>query len=130
MSIGELFWQALPQFMAIGMTPEEFWHGDPRLAVAYREAARVRQDNRYVDEWRAGIYVLQALIAAAPAFREFSKGKEVEYPSKPLFSVRQDYEEAQEKQEADKMARMLAVFDAKVNAVNRALEQSAEQPMP
>lgn len=66
------------------MSADEFWHGRPRLAESFREAERIRRENRYWAEWRAGIYVQQALLAASPAFREISKGIEHDYPSEPL----------------------------------------------
>lgn len=85
--MSELFWDSLPTYLAIGMSAEEFWHGKPKLAVAYREAERIRRDNRYHSEWRAGIYVFEALKAAAPAYHELTKGVEHDYPTEPVFST-------------------------------------------
>lgn len=66
------------------MSAEEFWHGDPRLAVAYRDAEQIRRDNRDTNQWLQGRYVYEALLAASPAFREISKGINHPYPPKPL----------------------------------------------
>lgn len=49
------------------MPQEEFWHGPPRLAVAYREAYAIRRDNEHLSEWRLGLYFRDALLNASPA---------------------------------------------------------------
>ncbi len=73
--------------MAIGMSAEEFWHGDFRLAGAYRKAEEIRRENRYAAEWRAGVYTFEALLTASPAFRELTRGLDHEYPERPIFST-------------------------------------------
>lgn len=72
----ELFWEALPQYMAMGMPQEEFWTGEPRLAVSYREAWEIRRSNAMWAEWRSGIYHASAIAAAM--------SKDAKYPERPL----------------------------------------------
>lgn len=113
----------LPEFLSIGMPAAEFWHGAPRLAEAYRRASAIDRENRYVAEWRAGVYAYEALAAASGLFREFSKGAEIGYPERPLFGrhARQPDEESQ--LEAGK-ARFLAM----AQAANRRLAEDGEVP--
>lgn len=59
-----MFWEALPQYMAVGMTPQEFWDGDPALCKAYREAWMARQSISNAEQWRMGAYVYNAVGAA------------------------------------------------------------------
>ena len=108
----------MPTYLAIGMSSEEFWHGNPKLAVAYREAERIRRDNRYLAEWRAGVYVFEALLSASPAFREISKGVEHSYPKEPLFSTtaKAVSEEDREKAEMERKKDAFMAMVAKVNA--------------
>lgn len=81
--MSELFWRSLPELIAIGMPVQEFWHGDPRLATAYRRAHGARSDNRRYEAWTLGHYFYEAMLAASPAYRELSKGIEHEYPALP-----------------------------------------------
>lgn len=100
------------------MSSEEFWHGDPRLVGAYREAERIKRDNRYLAEWRTGVYVYEALVTASPAFREISKGIKHDYPEEPLFTARPPKEISQEEKDMALMERNKAVFLAMAEKFN------------
>lgn len=115
----ELFWKALPEYLAIGMSAEEFWHGDLRLCKAYREAYSITLENKYVSEWRSGVYALEALLSAANAYRELQKTEDHPYPERPLFSTERDKEMAEEREAKARMERnraVLAAFAVKFNA--------------
>lgn len=105
------------------MSAEEFWHGDVRLAVAYREASKIRRNNKLHAEWRQGAYIIEAMLAASPAFREFGKGVEHEYPSEPIFSDPSRAKELEEKKEQAKMEKMLARFGAKAADINQSIAE-------
>ena len=112
--------------MAIGMSGEEFWHGPPRLAVAYREAERIKRENRYQAEWRAGIYTFQALMAAAPALKAFAKAEEHEYPREPLFSSTAKAVSEEEKNES-LMEQGKAAFMEMANRFNARFAERGDQ---
>lgn len=105
------------------MTAEEFWHGDLRLCKAYREAYAITVENKYVAEWRAGVYVFEALRSAANAYREFQKGEEHPYPDKPLFSTERSREIAEEQEAKARMERNKAAFMAFAAQFNARFEQ-------
>lgn len=106
----------------MGMTSEEFWHGDLRLCAAYRKAHELKQEAKYQDEWRQGIYLLEALVAAAPSYRGKSKGEEHQYPQRPLFSTFD--RDAQEKDEAkSRMERIKSSVETFAVAFNARFEQ-------
>ena len=94
MTFEELFWEALPQYLAIGMSAEEFWHGPFDLARAYREAWLIRRDNAYMAEWRQGMYFQTALSVALD--RAFNKGSSATYPEEPLFTASEETRRARE----------------------------------
>jgi hypothetical protein len=114
------------------MTAEEFWHGDPRLAPAYREAYRIRFDNRRWAEWRVGAYVREALLAASPAFRELSKGIDHAYPELPFGGeTPEEREERKRREQMELNIQRFREMAAKANqklAERRAEEQRAEVP--
>ena len=117
-TVAELFWDSLPTYQAIGMSSEEFWHGHPRLAESYREAERIRRDNRAWAEWRAGIYAYQALLTASPAFRDFGKGIEHEYPKQPITLASPEERLSEEDKARMRMEENKAAFMAMANKFN------------
>ena len=123
----EIFWKVLPDYMSFGMTPDEFWHGDPRLCEAYRRAYDLKRETEFYAELRQGRYVLEALLAASPAFREISRGINHESPSEPLFSLVGRSEEVSERQEKQAMEKNIATFTAFMVAHNLKRQQEASQ---
>lgn len=101
----------------MGMSAEEFWHGDFRLCEAYRKAARIRQSNTLEAEWRAGVYVFEALVSASNAFREFGKGVDHAYPEKPVFSFYEDDGDKDgDRRQMEKMKAVVEAYAAGFNA--------------
>lgn len=72
----------------MGMTEEQFFHGDPALCKAYRDAWEQRQKyERDMSNWRCwlmGGYVYQAMCLTAPAFNSLKPHKPGDYPSEPI----------------------------------------------
>lgn len=68
------------------MSSEEFWHGNFQLAAAYRAAFKKKVSNARWERYLAGVYVYEALTAAAPMYREMTKwkGKRPEFPHEPI----------------------------------------------
>lgn len=108
--------------MALGMTPEEYWHGHPRLCEAYREAAEQRRRNEYLAEWRTGAYAYRAALAAVDQALN-GKKSEAEYPEEPLFATPRQAREAEEERQRREMARHRAQLRAWAASFNAAFEQ-------
>lgn len=65
------------------MSPEEFWHGDPFLAVAYRKAEKLRWESKNWQLWLQGAYVADALnVVLGNAFGKKGSTK-LKYPKEP-----------------------------------------------
>lgn len=69
----ERFYEAFPYYLAMGMTPEQFWDGDPDLARYYRKAEEIRNEKRNQELWLQGLYIYEALCDASPIFHSFAK---------------------------------------------------------
>ena len=63
-SFSEVFNEVFPWYMAIGMSYDEFWHGDPYLAVYYRKAHEMRRDEENQKLWWDGLYTFIAFSTA------------------------------------------------------------------
>ena len=107
--------KVFPSYIVMGMTYQQFWHGQAWLAKAYRDAYEMQQKNAEWDRWRQGAYFYDALLRVAPVMRaSFSKTK-VEpgkYPDEPWPLTAK---EAQEREEA-KRRRTFEQMLAKMNA--------------
>lgn len=100
------------------MSNDEFWHGDVRLAIAYREKYRLELERRDQQQWASGYYTFQALMAASPAFREISKGPDYHYPKHPLFAAKLSEEEIKAEQDREQMNKIRAAFEAMAARAN------------
>lgn len=88
------------------------------MATAYREAAEIAAENRYVAEWRMGVYVQEALISASKFYREWSKGADIPYPPRPLFGKQSDAMRKQEDRDREAMNKNIRNFMAMMKAAN------------
>lgn len=72
--------------MSWGMSYEEFWHGDPKIAKYYRKAAELKQRQANDIAYLQGSYVYIAILCASPILNPFAKEgtKPHPYPSKPF----------------------------------------------
>lgn len=127
-----MFNEAFPQYLAIGMTYDEYWHGDPSLARAYRKAYAMRRDERNWELWMQGMYVYTALLCVAPVMRAFTKGhvEPGKYPDEPFPITEQqarDQEVARQKANFDKMiAEMNALSERELKRRNETKEVGAD----
>lgn len=70
-------------YMAIGMTWQEYWYASPRLVVYYREAHKLRIEQRNQELWLQGLYNFNAfgtVLANAFAKRGAQRHKYLERP--------------------------------------------------
>jgi hypothetical protein len=119
--------------MAMGMTYEQFWDGEPSMCKAVRKAHKLRQEMKNQDAWIQGMYIYEAIADLVPVLR-FSTRKEkaVPYRDKPydFFSdekkkkrretVVLTEEEKQRKRDDD---RFNAYMTAWMSSVNKKYEQ-------
>lgn len=108
--------------MAIGMSPDEFWHGPFDLAGAYREAWKAKCDAEYRSEWRAGIYTMQALEIALD--HAFNKDAVSEYPDRPLFSTAAEAARIEEERRRRAALDMRAKMEAFAASFNERFDES------
>ena len=60
----EIFEKCFPFYLAIGMTSEQYWAGDPKLALYYRKAYRIKQEETNTNAWLQGMYIYDAVSTA------------------------------------------------------------------
>ena len=87
--------------MAIGMTYDEYWYGDPLLVRAFYKADQLRRKRADEDAWLHGLYILSALNATVGNMFRKSGQAPAEYPLEPYTQK----EERERKQRLDEEAK-------------------------
>lgn len=82
--MAQIFWDAYPAYLAMGMSSDEYWNGDAQACVAYRKAYEEKLQLQDSMLWRQGLYVYHALCCVAPYFNSIKPRKPEEYVSKPF----------------------------------------------
>ena len=85
-----LFYECLPEYLAIGMTANEYWNGDPALTSAYRKAWKIKNKTKNQDAWWQGRYIYEAILTALA-------GKEAKYPKEPHPITREEIDAIEER---------------------------------
>lgn len=89
----------------MGMSYEQYWEGDPRLAVAYREAYRLRREMDNEQAWLQGFYMHYGFsVSLANAFSKRGAKKET-YIEQPIdiFPLTEEEKKRREEKETRKM---------------------------
>ncbi len=73
MTYADMFEQAFPYYLAIGMTYEQYWEQDSWLVKAYRKAQDIRREEQNWNAWLQGLYVYEAIADIAPILHAFAK---------------------------------------------------------
>ena len=86
LTIPDLYHEVFPEYLAMGMTYDQFWRQDCSLVIAYRQAYKIRQDEINRAAWLQGLYVFKALQANPLVVYGFAKkdAKPEPYPNKPI----------------------------------------------
>lgn len=109
-SYTEVFNEAFPYYLSIGMSYELYWHGEPNLVKAYREADELRVDRMNYEAWLQGLYVYQAVGALYPVFNPFSKQKKAEEYLKEPIVITERARNQKAMEEGNKMANFLKAW--------------------
>ena len=117
--------KVFPQFMAIGMSYDEFWRGPAFLTQAYRDAYELKMRAGEWERWRQGMYNYNAFMALAPVIRNVlskSPVKPGDYPDKPWPISDKEAEERKIAERRDKFNKMLARMTAEAKLNKEKLE--------
>ena len=122
-TLAQIFWEAYPAYLAMGMSSDEYWNGDAQACVAYRKAYEEKLELQDAMLWRQGLYIYHALCCVAPYFNSIKPRKPEEYTKAP-FGIKRK-RNTQEEQMQMGIAYMKAWAD-KVNTM-RKLQDGSKQ---
>ena len=120
-SYANVFYDRFPYYLSIGMTPEQYWDGDPSLVKYYRKSDEISRERRNQELWLQGMYIYEALCDVAPVLHAFAKRgtKPAPYSDHPYALTkreRADEQKLREKREREKAKRYM---EAKMAAINK-----------
>lgn len=115
------FYDLFPYYLSIGMTPEQYWDGDPALAKYYRKADEIKRKRQNTDLWLQGMYIYEALCDVAPIFHAFAKKgtKPRPYPDHPYSLTKKDREEEAKLLEQREREKAKQYMEAKMAEINK-----------
>lgn len=133
-SYADILDEALPQYLSMGMTAEEYWDGECGLKRAFRKAFRLRLENeeRIADRnmWLMGAYIRDAMQSMYVMVNGFvPKGvRATPYPDKPRLETYAEMKKAEAKQKAEEKQQQLAMamFHAMAAKFNKNFERRQE----
>lgn len=76
--------------MAMGMSYDEYWHGENERIAMYREAYKRKKEAENAMLWRQGIYEKYAIMSAFG-------GEDCKYPDEPLPMSEEEAERQEER---------------------------------
>jgi len=103
-SYTDAFVECAPYYMSMGMTWDEYWHGDNILPRIYRKKDDIERDRRNREDWRLGKYIMHAIGA--------NMSEQNKYPDKPFPLTEEQAEKQAEERREREYDEMLARFNA------------------
>lgn len=101
-----------PYFLQMGMTPEQYWRGEPALAAWYARAWQLRRQQVSDEAWLMGAYVFHALSAVAHNIhRDPKRGQKPKGYLEEPFRVTPETEEEKEQKARRERERVIAFFN-------------------
>lgn len=123
---GDIFDEAFPHYLAMGMTAEEFWDGESSLKKAYLKAYKIRieREERIADRnaWLQGRYIREALHSVPQFVAGFMKGMHLgDYPEKPYLEQAEERKKAEKdrKTQEDRAQLSMAMFQVQIAKFNK-----------
>ena len=105
----ETFDELLPYYLSLGMSPDEYWHGDPWLVQVYLEAQKHKRQRESEAMWLNGLYIESAFgVVLARAFGD----KNAAYLPEPINVIPKTEEQIREEQirEKERLIQRLSAY--------------------
>lgn len=120
MSYDEIMDRACPDYLAMGMTYDEYWNGDPEAAIFYRKAHALKRKETNYTLWLQGLYIYEAIGDLSPVLNGFVKNpKPAPYPKEPYALTQEEFEERKKREEIERDKEIQAKVRAWAARVNR-----------
>ena len=132
----DLFDEAFPYYLSIGMTYDQYWEGDSWLVKDYRKAHELRREEANWQAWLQGMYIYEAISDIAPVLHPFAKkgtrarrysDKPYEFKKPEKKTAKVPDEDREAKAKSDKIKAMMMAAMNRSNAENAKKRIQAQQ---
>ena len=117
-TIGQFIVDQCPYYLSIGVTWDEYWHGDYTRLPYYRKAYALKREETNQKLWLQGVYFLRALGCIV--------SDEEPYPSEPLPLTKEAVEEQAERQKRIEIDNARAYMEAAMHNINKPRKEGGE----
>lgn len=101
-----------PRYMAMGVSYDDYWHGDYTKLPYYRKADAIRREQKNEELWMQGLYFLRAIASVLPK-------SEYQYPDEPMPLTKEDVERQEERRKRAEIEKARAYMEAAMHKVNK-----------
>lgn len=122
-----IFYKALPYYLAIGMTPDEFWKGDCTLTLSYKEAFDIKRELKNEELWLQGMYNYEGLVDVLPCIVSLGKTKPLQFPKEPYPITKNEIEKQKERSLKEKYFSLKNKTKHLFSAVNEKFNKKEEK---
>lgn len=112
----DVFRESFPFYLSIGMTYEQYWHGDAWLVCDYYDAYVMRRDEQNFFAWLGGAYHYAAVATALSNISlDGKRHKTNNYLDKP-FQIRPKTAEEAEAEQREREMKIIKALEGFGNA--------------
>ena len=127
-SYTDLFEKQCPEYMAMGMTYDEFWNGDGLMVKSVRKAYEIKREKENFDMWLQARYIYDVMCCLSPIYRAFSTATEpIPFHDKPYALTEAQAEKSREDEEKKKYEQTRVAIMNMVNKVNKKIMEKGEK---
>lgn len=110
--------QQCPYYMSLGVSYDEYWHGDYTRLPYYRKAYALKREEKNQQLWLQGLYFR---IAVLSAFTEDTK-----YPDEPLPITEDAFKEQEERRKQTEIDNARAYMEVAMHNINKKRREQKE----
>ncbi|MBR4723479.1 MAG: hypothetical protein IK072_01935 [Clostridia bacterium] len=120
----ETFEKLCPYYIAIGMTYDQYWNGDPEIAKFYRQAQKTKMSLKNRELWLMGAYIYEALCDVSPVLNANAKKgtKPLPWRSEPIPITKEEMKVKEEKENKARYIKNKKRFESMVMLNNKRFE--------
>lgn len=124
----EIFQEALPVYLSIGMSYDEFYNKDCCLVQAYMKAHQLKQKYNNTNMWIQGLYFYDVLCRVSPIYNIGAKAgtKPIPYIEEPYALNEEEQRQIDEKKAKAEMDKMKAQMEYRASIINKRFSKGGE----
>lgn len=118
--MAEFICEQCPYYMNMGVSYDEYWHGDYTKLPYYRKAYALKQKETNQKLWMQGVYFFLALESIVPK-------SNVRYPEEPIPLTVEEMHEAEERDKQKQISTARTYMESAMKKINKARKEGGKK---